>query len=74
MAEGLVVWRGQRALGHDHHDGRGRHVGIEQVQEPPYASGRLARAGRAFEEELGLDGVFDEGELVVGKSKRGHIS
>jgi hypothetical protein len=36
------------------------------VQETPDASGGLAGAGRTFQEDLALDGAFDESALVVG--------
>ena len=72
-AEGFVVRRGQRALGHEHQDRLGADAGVEQVEETPDSSGGLARAGRAFEEDLALDGALDERKLVVGKGERGHI-
>jgi len=72
-AEGFVVRRGQRALGHKHQDRPGADAGVEQVEKTPDPGGGLARAGRAFEEDLALDGALDERELVVGKGERGHI-
>jgi hypothetical protein len=52
---------------HDHQNRLAWDVGGEQVQETPDTGGGLASAGRAFQEDLALDGALDERELMVGK-------
>jgi hypothetical protein len=71
-ADGFVVGGGQGALGHDYQNRPGRDAGGEQVQETPDASGGLARAGWAFEEDFALYGALDERSLMFGRGKRGH--
>jgi hypothetical protein len=70
--ERLLVGPGQRALRREQQNGVARHAGLHQVEQAFDRGAGLSTPGRTLQEDFGIQGRLDQGDLGGRKRKRLH--